>query len=169
MIHCRNVTFSYGAKPFFKDFTLSFESRRFTALLGPNGSGKTTLLKLLLGLRQPQKGELIHAEKDLSLLPSNQRAALLSYVPQSMERTFDFTVEETVGMGRYSHRKEWQGQTDHDYRVTEKAMDLMEISSLRRRYVHSLSGGKGSVSSLPGPSPRRPPSCFWMSRRRSWI
>ncbi len=142
MISCRNLSFFYGSAPFFSDFSVDFPEGKFTALLGPNGSGKTTLLKLLLGLKQPRMGSLFHGDLNLSKLTPPQRASLISYVPQSMERTFDFTVEETVMMGRYPHRGEWQRQNDRDRRVTERAMEQMEVSSLRERFVHSLSGGE---------------------------
>ena len=142
MISCRNLSFFYGSTPFFSDFSVDFPEGKFTALLGPNGSGKTTLLKLLLGLKQPRMGSLFHGDLNLSKLTPPQRASLISYVPQNMERTFDFTVEETVMMGRYPHRGEWQRQNDRDKRVTERAMEQMEVSPLRERFVHTLSGGE---------------------------
>ena len=51
-----NVTFSYGDKVIFRDFTLSLPNLGVTAISGPSGCGKTTLLRLIAGLERPASG-----------------------------------------------------------------------------------------------------------------
>jgi ABC-2 type transport system ATP-binding protein len=41
------------------DFSVSIEEGEFVGLMGPNGAGKTTLIKMLTGIIQPTKGEVI--------------------------------------------------------------------------------------------------------------
>jgi len=142
VITLEGLGFSYGGDPLFENMTLSIFPGQFTAFLGPNGSGKTTLLRLILGLLKPQSGKIKLKDQDLISLPINKRASLLSYVPQNMENTYDFTVEETVLMGRYHKRPDWQRETGEDILAAGKAMGLMEVDSLRKRSVRSLSGGE---------------------------
>ena len=52
------VTFSYGEKSIFRDFTLLLPDTGVTALSGPSGCGKTTVLRLIAGLEQPQSGSI---------------------------------------------------------------------------------------------------------------
>lgn len=53
-----NITFAYGDKQVFSDFSLTISDGARIALMGASGSGKTTLLMLAAGLLQPQRGSL---------------------------------------------------------------------------------------------------------------
>jgi branched-chain amino acid transport system ATP-binding protein len=43
-------------------------------LIGPNGSGKTTLVNCISGALRPNKGAIVFAGVDITLLPANQRS-----------------------------------------------------------------------------------------------
>lgn len=70
-IRLENVWFKYagGSSPFvIKDFSLTVEKGKVTALVGESGCGKSTLVKLMLGFYIPQKGEITlsgHSVKDI--------------------------------------------------------------------------------------------------------
>ena len=53
-----HVSFSYGEKVIFHDFSLALPDTGVTALSGPSGCGKTTLLRLLAGLEKPDSGRI---------------------------------------------------------------------------------------------------------------
>ena len=59
MIEIKNLSFSYGEKEIFRDFSLNIPKHGITALQGPSGLGKTTLLRLLGGLETPAAGEIL--------------------------------------------------------------------------------------------------------------
>src|SRR6185295_17162624 len=55
--------------------SLHIPSGKFVALMGPSGSGKSTLLNLLVGLDQPDAGEVIVAGRSLAGLDEDALAA----------------------------------------------------------------------------------------------
>jgi len=55
----RHVYKSYGEKIVFTNLNLNFPAGKFTAIMGPSGSGKTTLINLILGIIQPEHGEIV--------------------------------------------------------------------------------------------------------------
>ena len=55
----RGAEKSFGGKAALEGLDLVLPRRTFLALLGPNGAGKTTALSLLLGLRQPDRGQAL--------------------------------------------------------------------------------------------------------------
>lgn len=59
MIEIKNLSFSYGEKEIFRDFSLKIPKSGVTALQGPSGLGKTTLLRVLGGLETPGAGEVL--------------------------------------------------------------------------------------------------------------
>ncbi|MCI6260594.1 MAG: ATP-binding cassette domain-containing protein, partial [Pyramidobacter sp.] len=54
----KNVSFRYGERDIFKDFSLEVEDGQILCLVGPSGCGKTTLARCLLGLSRPRTGEI---------------------------------------------------------------------------------------------------------------
>ncbi len=59
VISVKNVSFEYAdEKPVLKNISFSVEKGEWIAILGHNGSGKSTLAKALVGLLEPQQGEI---------------------------------------------------------------------------------------------------------------
>ena len=58
-----NVCASYDGQQVLRDFSAGFAKGETVVIMGPSGCGKTTLLRLLLGLKQPEKGVLQGAGK----------------------------------------------------------------------------------------------------------
>lgn len=54
----KNVSASYDGRPVLRDFSADFPKNEITVIMGTSGCGKTTLLRLLLGLKQPDSGQL---------------------------------------------------------------------------------------------------------------
>lgn len=50
---------SYGEKCLLEDFSYAFRKQDRIGFVGPNGCGKTTLMKLIMGLEEPDHGEVI--------------------------------------------------------------------------------------------------------------
>lgn len=57
-IEVRGVMKRYGERVALDRVDLSVAAGRTTAVLGPNGSGKTTLVEVLVGLREPDAGDI---------------------------------------------------------------------------------------------------------------
>ena len=57
---CRNKSSidKYNKQLVLNDINLSIEEKDFMAIIGPNGGGKTTLLKAIIGILNPDMGEL---------------------------------------------------------------------------------------------------------------
>ena len=58
MLKINDLTFSYGEKEIFNNFSLEIKKGERIWLSGPSGCGKTTLIKLILGLLKAQKGQI---------------------------------------------------------------------------------------------------------------
>src|SRR5439155_6358843 len=60
-IELRNVFFHYAETELFvlEDINLIIEPGEFVTIMGPSGGGKTTLIKIMLGLLEPTRGEVL--------------------------------------------------------------------------------------------------------------
>ncbi len=59
MINVKNLSFSYGRKPFIENTCFEVRPGEIFGFLGPSGAGKSTLQKLLTGLLTDYKGSVI--------------------------------------------------------------------------------------------------------------
>jgi len=126
------------------DFALS--PGEVVCLLGPNGSGKTTLLRTLLGLLPPLGGEVALDGKPLGEWRAGERAKKLAYVPQASESYFDFTLMETVEMGRTAHRGLFANAGARDRGQALHALERVGLAALAERPIHRVSGGERQLA-----------------------
>ncbi|KNE85656.1 ironABC transporter ATP-binding protein AfeB [Aggregatibacter aphrophilus] len=123
------------------DVTFHLEGGTTCALVGVNGSGKSTLFKSLMGLINPQQGNIT-----LCHLPIKQalKQDLVSYVPQSEEVDWQFPVSvyDVVLMGRYGYMNLLRRPSEIDKQKVQEAMQRVNIEHLAHRQIGELSGGQ---------------------------
>lgn len=132
LVTLNHVAFSYNAMKIVDDVSLSIFRGDIIGLIGANGSGKTTLLKLIVGLLQPQQGEI-------------SRTATIGYVPQKIVQAgfeFPLTAEEVVLQGRVASRGMFRQFKQFDIRIAHECLDAVGILHAGKRLVRELSGGQ---------------------------
>ena len=98
-IELQELAFSYPGSSIqlFESLNLTLEPGKTLAVVGPNGSGKTTLVRLLVGLLEPTKGQILVDNLDLRQMALPWWRAQLSYAPQ--EPMFvTGTIEENIAL-----------------------------------------------------------------------
>lgn len=90
-ISVRGLTFGYTeGKNIFEDACVDLPAGRFIAITGASGAGKTTFVDLILGLLQPQRGQIFYDDYDLVSHSDAQGrcaaniGAIVSYIPQTV-------------------------------------------------------------------------------------
>ena len=118
---------------------LTLRPGEVTAICGPNGAGKSSLLAVLAGLERPDNGAVALAGDDLARMRPADRARRIGYLPQSPEMAWNVSVETLVALGRLP----WPDQGAlRDSPAIDRAMEAMDLISLRTRPVAQLSGGE---------------------------
>lgn len=101
-IVCDSLKYTYpdGDKPVVSNASFRAEPGETIALVGPSGEGKTTLLRLVLGLVEPDSGELTIETKDgEKATVSECTRRFCSYVPQG-NAIFSGTVADNLRIVR---------------------------------------------------------------------
>jgi spermidine/putrescine transport system ATP-binding protein len=126
----------------FGDFTvvngieLEIQKGEFFSLLGPSGCGKTTLLRLIAGLERADSGAIQIEGKDMTSAPPQTRP--VNTVFQNYALFPHLNVFENVAFGL---RVKGVPKPEIHERVG-RAMELVRISELGKRYPSQLSGGQ---------------------------
>ncbi len=134
----RELTFAYDHLPILEGVNLRIEPLDSLCIVGPNGGGKTTLLKLILGLLEPERGEV----RVMGRKPAEMRLHL-GYVPQyaHYDPLFPVTVLDVVLMGRLGRRRGGFYRAD-DRRAARDSLALVGLGELERRLFSAISGGQ---------------------------
>ncbi len=111
MIELRNVDFSYGERPILKNVSFRINEKESVVIMGPSGSGKSTILRLILGLEDPQRGDVLVDGEIINALPERKKRELRKRIGMVFQdgALFDsLTVGENVGYYLLEHTKlEW--------------------------------------------------------------
>ena len=136
------VSVSYGPVNALNQLSLKINSGEIVAVIGPNGAGKTTLIRTISGVLHQTDGILRVFGRDLCGMSVMERATLLAVVPQARNLPADYTVYQTVLLGRTPYLG-WFGQTKKiDHQMTQTALERTDCSALSDRLVGELSGGE---------------------------
>lgn len=138
-IRVSDLSFSYGDSCVLEQINLTITPGEFVGLVGPNAGGKSTLLKLILGMLEPQAGQI----RVLGQTP-RQAAKRIGYVPQfpSFPRDFPISVEQVVAMGRLGIGSMFGWQRAADREIAHRMLDEVEALDLAQRRIGTLSGGQ---------------------------
>lgn len=142
IIEANNLSFSYDNNLVLDHVSFGVDKGDYLGIIGPNGGGKTTLLKILVGLIQPQSGEV---KINPSAPGSPAEKSALGYVPQRIAQdnvSFPATVYEIVESGRTPKTKIFGRLQETDKTAIDKALDIAGIAGLKNRLMSSLSGGQ---------------------------
>lgn len=81
-----HVTFGYGEKLVLSDFSMTVKEGEQVTLVGRTGAGKSTVFRLLLGLYQPEKGDITIGGVNVSAITDHERRACIGCVEQRFSR-----------------------------------------------------------------------------------
>ena len=97
ILRVNNLTKTYHGKRIVDNLSLSVESGEIVGLLGPNGAGKTTTFYMIIGIINPEKGEVYLDDEDITSQPMYIRARKgLNYLPQEASVFRKMSVEENI-------------------------------------------------------------------------
>ncbi len=83
IIEFRNVSFSYdGNNNVLNNYSLSIEKGERVVLSGRTGAGKSTIFRLIMGLYEPQKGQILIKGKEAHTISEDERRKIFGYVEQ---------------------------------------------------------------------------------------
>ncbi|QQP92080.1 ABC transporter ATP-binding protein [Skermanella sp. TT6] len=132
IVEVRGLSKFYGTFEALKEIDLDFPRGELISLLGPSGCGKTTLLKMIAGLIEPSKGEVLVKGRPVTG-PGPERA----FVFQDFALMPWATVIRNVAFGL-----ELRGMPKAQrHEIARRYIAEVGLAGFEERYPHELSGG----------------------------
>ena len=136
LINLVNISKSFGDNVVLDELNLYIRENEFLALLGPSGCGKTTTLRIIGGFENPDKGQVIFEDKDITKLSPNERP--LNTVFQKYALFTHMTIAENIAFGLKIKKKSKAYINDK----IKYALKLVNLDGFENRMPYSLSGGQ---------------------------
>jgi len=139
MLKLVNVSKSFGDLQILKPTSIDLVVGRTTVLIGPSGCGKSTLLRMMIGLIEPDQGEVLFDGQRLTSANVLQIRRRLGYVLQDGGLFPHLTSRENVGL--LARHLGWD-RTRTNARVEELAGLTRLPPAALDRYPSEMSGGQ---------------------------
>ncbi len=129
----------YSGRKVVDGITLEVNQGEIVGLLGPNGAGKTTSFYTMVGLIQPDGGEILLDDKDITTEPMYRRAQMgVGYLAQEASVFRKLSVEDNISavleMTKLSNAEQQE--------KLENLLNEFGLQHIRSRRGDLLSGGE---------------------------
>ena len=122
-----------------KGVSLEIKAGEVVGLLGPNGAGKTTIFDMMVGLCQPDGGEIRLNGEAITGLPMFKRARRgIGYLPQESSVFRRLTVEENI----LAILETLDLVPSEQLLRSEALLKELDLTALRHSKAYALSGGE---------------------------
>ncbi len=141
VISLRGVTKSFGSHTVLQDISFDVPKGRITAIMGPSGTGKSVMLKNIIGLLQPEAGEIwvegeqVVGMRDRDLYRIRRKMGVLF---QDGALFGSMNIYDNIAFPLREHTKQSEGQ------IREKVMSNAELVGLLdhlKKLPGEVSGG----------------------------
>jgi len=141
LIVAESIWAGYGSKIVLQDISFSVETGQFVSIIAPNGTGKSTLLRCLAGVLPLKQGSLAVNGRPVSSYSRRELAKIIAVVGEE-DMAFDYTVYQTVAMGRFAHINRFSSVSLEDRRIIQQALQDVGMWDKRQQYLSRLSQGE---------------------------
>lgn len=141
VISLRQLNITFGTHTVLDNIDLDVYKGETLAVLGPSGTGKSTVLRSMIGLLEPNGGQIFIQGEDVSGLDEDgwNRLRMKMGMVFQYSALFDFlTVGENVAFGLRQHTD----KSDEEIQgIVTQMLDLVGLPGTQDLYPAELSGG----------------------------
>lgn len=141
MIKVEHLNKSFDSIQVLKDICVEYDSGKCNMIIGASGSGKTVLLKNLIGLLEPDSGEICYGDRKLSQMDYEAKKKLRQKIGILFQGSalFDFaTVMENV-MFPMEFFTDWSKAQMRER--AQYCLERVNVTGSDDKYPNELSGG----------------------------
>ncbi len=141
LIQFKNISKKFGQQVVLKEANLSIYQGEVTTIIGKSGEGKSVLLKHIIGLLQPDSGQILFKGQSFSDMRKGERRDLkkkFSYMFQSNALFDSMTVFENIALPL---KEENNLPEEKILNLVRGKMEQLDLYKIDDKYPSQLSGG----------------------------
>lgn len=139
LLNVKKLSKEYNGRLVVQNISIEIHKSEIVGLLGPNGAGKTTAFYMIMGLEDPDQGEILLNQQPITRISIDQRAKLgIGYLAQEPSIFRQMSVEEnlivileTMPLSKALKKER-----------LEMLLEEFKLTHLRKKPSPTLSGGE---------------------------
>ena len=139
LLNVKKLSKEYNGRLVVQNISIEIHKSEIVGLLGPNGAGKTTAFYMIMGLEDPDQGEILLNQQPITRISIDQRAKLgMGYLAQEPSIFRQMSVEEnlivileTMPLSKALKKER-----------LEMLLEEFKLTHLRKKPSPTLSGGE---------------------------
>lgn len=141
MIEVKDIHKSFGEKEVLKGVSFTMEAGKTNLIIGSSGSGKTVLMKCMIGLLQPDSGNIFYEGKDLIKMELADKKELRQQIGMLFQGSALFdskTVMENVmfPLDMFTTRR-----FREKIRRVDEVLERVNLKDVNKKFPAEISGG----------------------------
>ena len=141
MIEIKGIHKSFNANQVLRDLDLTIQDGETLVIIGRSGCGKSVLLKHMIGILEPEQGQILIDSVDVFSLPAKDQEKYrlrLGMLFQSAALFDSLNVKENVGFSLYEHTQMLEKDIEE---IVREKLSLVGLSGIEHLMPAALSGG----------------------------
>lgn len=141
MIEVKNIKKSFGDKTVIEDVSSVMKAGQCNLIIGSSGSGKTVLMKCMVGLFEPDEGEVLYSGQNFTEMKGADKTEIRKEIGMLFQGSalFDsLTVEQNVMFPLNMFTKD---STRKKLDRVNEVLNRVNLVDANRKYPSELSGG----------------------------
>lgn len=143
LIRFKGVNKAFGPKTIYQGLSLDIMRGETITILGASGSGKSVMLKMLIGLIEPDAGEILFDGNDIAKMEDQglyEVRRRIAYLFQGAALFDSLTVGENVAYGL--REQNWNTMSDQEIRArVAQSLEMVGLPGIEEMRPSDLSGG----------------------------
>ena len=141
MIEVNNISKSFDGKVILHNVSAKFYSGKTNLIIGQSGSGKTVLMKCIVGLMQPDKGQVIYDGRDITSMSASQIKELRNEIGMLFQGSALFDSETVLGNVMFPLRMFTRDTYAACKKRAEFCLERVNLKGVNDLYPSEISGG----------------------------
>ncbi|HUQ64797.1 MAG TPA: ATP-binding cassette domain-containing protein [Flavitalea sp.] len=141
MIEVKNIKKSFNSNVILNDVSAVIDTGKCNLIIGASGSGKTVFMKCLVGLFQPDSGEILYDGQNFSVMGPNEKKDIRKQIGMLFQGSalFDsLTVEKNVMFPLNMFTTDTTGEK---LKRVNEVLDRVNLVGANKKFPAELSGG----------------------------
>ena len=141
MIEVKNIQKSFGDKIIIQDVSATMKAGQCNLIIGASGSGKTVLMKCMVGLFEPDHGEVLYGGKNFTTMEGDEKTEIRKEIGMLFQGSALFdsqTVEQNVMFPLEMFSRESYKQRK---KRANEVLARVELKDAHKKYPAEISGG----------------------------
>ncbi|HUR11163.1 MAG TPA: ATP-binding cassette domain-containing protein [Flavitalea sp.] len=141
MIEVKQIKKSFGDKVILNDVSVSMQDGKCNLIIGTSGSGKTVFMKCLVGLFQPDHGEILYDGQNFIVMTGDEKKEIRKQIGMLFQGSalFDsLTVEQNI---MFPLNMFTTDNTAKKMKRVDEVLQRVNLEGANKKFPAELSGG----------------------------